>query len=91
MPHLSKARSNPLVIGGCSRIRRIFRLSCCGVILSKYATEERAARCLSQQLRNDAEPFRIERFTTDGLPRPAVPVRCIALVAFLAMQVGVNP
>ena len=36
MPHLSKTRSNPVVIGGRARISRILRLSCFGVIVSKY-------------------------------------------------------
>jgi len=38
MPLLSKARSNWVVIGGRSRIIRILRTSCLGVIPSKYDT-----------------------------------------------------
>jgi hypothetical protein len=46
---------------------------------------------LSQQLSHNAEPFRIQWFPTNRLPRPTVPISCVALIAFLAMQVGVHP
>lgn len=46
---------------------------------------------LSQQSFHDAEPFHIERFSAHRLPRPTVPVRRVALIAFLAVQVGMNP
>lgn len=38
--------------------------------------------------REIAKPFRIERFFANGLARPAIPVGGVALVAFLAMEVG---
>jgi hypothetical protein len=41
----------------------------------------------SQQISHDAQPFRIERFPANRLARPTVPVRCVALIAFLAVQV----
>src|ERR1700687_4131897 len=46
---------------------------------------------LSQQTTHDTEPFRIERLSANRLPRPTVPVRGVALIALLAVQVGVNP
>jgi hypothetical protein len=44
-----------------------------------------------QQRSRDAKPLRIEWLAADGLARPAIPVGSITLIAFLAMQVGVNP
>jgi len=44
-----------------------------------------------QQRCNNAEPFRVERLPAPGLARPAVPIRRVALIAFLAVQVRVNP
>ena len=46
---------------------------------------------LSQQISDDAEPFRIERFPANGLACATIPVGCITLIAFLAMEVGVHP
>jgi len=59
--------------------------------LRQYLFPEQDEPCLFQQLCSDAEPFPIERFTTDGLACPAVPVRCVAFITFLAMQVCVHP
>lgn len=39
----------------------------------------------------DAEPFRIEWHSANGPARPTIPIGCVALIAFLAMQVGVHP
>ena len=52
---------------------------------------EIAEHFLCQQRLYNAEPFRFQRFPAHGLARPVVPIGCIALIAFLAMQVGVNP
>jgi hypothetical protein len=46
---------------------------------------------LSQQISHDAEPFRIERLVAPGLTCAVVPVACVALIAFLAMEVRMNP
>ena len=46
---------------------------------------------LSKQCRHDAQPFSIQRLPASGLSRPTIPIFCIALIAFFAMQVGVNP
>jgi hypothetical protein len=46
---------------------------------------------LSQQISHDGEPFGIEWFLANGFACPTVPVRGVVLIAFLAMQVGVNP
>jgi hypothetical protein len=46
---------------------------------------------LSQQSSHDADPGRIERFPANGLARPVVPIRCVALIAFFAVQVGMHP
>jgi hypothetical protein len=46
---------------------------------------------LSQQLSHNAEPFRIYWLSANGFGCPTIPVGCIALIAFLAMQVGVYP
>ena len=40
---------------------------------------------------DDAEPFRIQRLPANRLSRPTVPIGGIVLIAFLAMQIGVNP
>ena len=45
---------------------------------------------LPQQLSRDAEPLRIELISANGLSRTTVPVRCVTLIAFLAMQVCVS-
>jgi hypothetical protein len=50
-----------------------------------------AVPLLFQQCLHDTQPFRIERLPAHGLACPAIPVGCVALIAFLAMQVGVNP
>jgi hypothetical protein len=39
----------------------------------------------------DSQPLRLERFAADRFPGAAVPVRCIALIAFLPVEVGVHP
>jgi len=44
-----------------------------------------------QQFLYETEPLRIERLPAHRLFRPAIPVLRIALITFLAMQVGVNP
>jgi hypothetical protein len=46
---------------------------------------------LSEQRLRDAYPLRIERLPANWLARPAVLIRCVALVAFLAMEVGMHP
>jgi len=46
---------------------------------------------LCQQLFHNADPLRIERFPANRLPRSTIPVGCISLIAFFAMQVGVHP
>src|ERR1017187_2626921 len=46
---------------------------------------------LSQQISHDAEPFRIDWLSANGLASPTIPVRCVALIAFFAMEVGVHP
>ena len=43
------------------------------------------------QVRNDAEPFRIQRLSVNGLTRPTVPVSRVALIAFLAVEVSMYP
>ena len=45
---------------------------------------------LSQQISDDAEPFRIEWFSANGLPCSTIPVGCVVLISFFAMQVGVH-
>jgi len=42
-------------------------------------------------MRSDALPLGLEAFFANWFLRPAVPVSCVRLVAFFAMQVGVNP
>src|SRR5437870_2704630 len=44
-----------------------------------------------QQRIDDAEPFRIEWLSANGFARSAVPIVGVALIAFLAMQVGMHP
>src|SRR6266852_1675782 len=44
-----------------------------------------------QQIFHDAEPLRVERFSANSFPRSTIPVSCVALIAFFAMEVGVNP
>jgi hypothetical protein len=39
----------------------------------------------------DVEPFRIEWLSASRLSRPTIPISGVALIAFLAMQVGVHP
>ena len=46
---------------------------------------------LTQQSFHNVQPFRIQCITANGLTSPSIPVSGIALIAFLAMQVGVNP
>jgi len=55
------------------------------------AIKEKREADLSQQVFCDAEPFRIERLSADGLASSTIPVRRIALIAFLAMQVASAP
>jgi hypothetical protein len=42
---------------------------------------------LSQQIFHNADPFRIDWFSANRLPRPTIPVGCVVLIAFFAMQV----
>jgi hypothetical protein len=44
-----------------------------------------------QQRIDDAQPFRIERLPAHRLASPAIPVGSVALIAFLAVQVGMHP
>jgi hypothetical protein len=53
-------------------------------------SQERLA-LLSQQISHDGEPFGMERFLANGLACTTVPISCVALVAFLAMEIGMNP
>jgi hypothetical protein len=46
---------------------------------------------LFQQASHDVEPFRIKSLPAHGLARPAIPIRSVVLITFLAVQVGVNP
>src|ERR1019366_10362981 len=46
---------------------------------------------LSQQSFHNAEPFSVERFSANGFARPTIPVRRVALIALLAVQVGMHP
>jgi hypothetical protein len=50
-----------------------------------------ATTSLSQQGSHEPKPFSIEWFSANWLARPTVPVRRVALIAFIAVQVGVNP
>jgi hypothetical protein len=58
--------------------------------LANLAAKFRAT-LLPQQYSDNAEPFRIERFSTNGLTGPTVPISGVGVIAFLAMEVGVNP
>ena len=46
---------------------------------------------LWQQGLYDTDPLRIERLSANWLAGPSVPIRSIVSIAFLAVQVGVNP
>jgi hypothetical protein len=46
---------------------------------------------LAQQSFHDAQPFRVERFPAYGLARPTIPISCVALIPFFAVEVGVSP
>jgi hypothetical protein len=46
---------------------------------------------LSQQSYHDAQPFRIERLFANGFASAMIPVRRVVLIAFLAVQICVNP
>jgi hypothetical protein len=46
---------------------------------------------LSQQNSHDAEPFRIQWLSGNGLACPTVPIGCVARITFLTMQVGMHP
>jgi hypothetical protein len=59
--------------------------------IAKTASEKTAAPFLSQQSLNDAYPFRIERFPANGLACPTIPVRGVALIALLPVQVRMHP
>jgi hypothetical protein len=52
---------------------------------------EIAENLLCQQCLHDSQPFRIERLPADGLACPVVPVGCVALITFLAVQIGMYP
>jgi hypothetical protein len=45
---------------------------------------------LSQQISHNGEPLGVEWFSANRLAGTTVPIACVALVAFLAVQVGVN-
>lgn len=44
-----------------------------------------------QQSRYDTDPLRVKRLSADRLASTSVPIRGVLLIAFLAVQVGVNP
>jgi len=44
---------------------------------------ESAFSDLSEQFPYDAEPFCIEWFSANGFPCSTIPVKCVALIAFL--------
>jgi hypothetical protein len=46
---------------------------------------------LAKQTFDNAEPFPVEWFSANGFARSAIPIGGVALIAFLAMQVGVYP
>jgi hypothetical protein len=46
---------------------------------------------LVQDVAENAEPFPVERLPAYGLTRPAIPVGSVALIAFLAVEIRVNP
>lgn len=50
-----------------------------------------ASHHLSQQRCHNAKPLRIELLSANGLARPTIPVRCVTLIAFLAVKIGMNP
>jgi hypothetical protein len=50
-----------------------------------------ATASLSQQRIHDGEPLRFEGLPANGLACATVPVGGIALIAFLTVQVSVNP
>ena len=41
---------------------------------------------LSQQISRDAEPFHMQWLPANGLPRPAIPVHRVVLIAFLTVR-----
>ena len=44
-----------------------------------------------QQSSQDAEPFGIEWLSANGLAYTTIPIGCVALIAFLAVKVGMHP
>ena len=44
-----------------------------------------------QQFFSNAQPFRIKRSGEHRLGRPLVPISRVAVIAFLAMEIGMNP
>jgi hypothetical protein len=60
-------------------------------VLGTLGVNKKKRDDLSQQVPHDADPFLVWRLAANRLSRPTIPVRCVALIAFLAMQVGVNP
>src|SRR5215469_711172 len=48
-------------------------------------------RFSSKQLADDGKPLRFQCLTASGFSSPTIPIRSVALVAFLAMEVGVDP
>jgi hypothetical protein len=44
-----------------------------------------------QQISHDVEPFRIQCVSANRLACPAIPILCVAPIAFLAMPVSVDP
>jgi len=59
--------------------------------MSNLADLAARVRSLPQQHSDYAEPFRVERFSTNGLTWPDRTISCVVLITFFAMQVGVNP
>lgn len=47
-----------------------------------------ATASLSQQFFHDADPLRIKRLSANGLACAVVPIACVPLIAFLAVQVS---
>ena len=81
-------------------------LLCLGILMAVCIAEKRASvtvdvdgspplsalsRKLSQQSSHDADPFRIQWLPANRLASPAIPIRCVALVALFAMEVRMHP
>src|SRR6185369_4430446 len=48
-------------------------------------------RSVSKQVFHEAAPFCLKGFPADGLTGPSIPVGCVVLITFLAMQIGMHP